>query len=189
MAPASPLPTLGWSRHRHQHPRKPISAPSRSCTISCLWLCTFACIPTCSLLVSLGFFLCVFCFVLFSQAESTPLSSSPQIPPPAISPVPHHRDPSRSAAAFAAVSLPCLKCRKEIHVQLTVSVPCNHFVSQKALLSNPHRQTGRGWIGERHLTPISAFFPPLFSFCILLYGWDECWVYLSLSGCFGDRPE
>lgn len=117
--------------------------------------------------------------LLFFQAENIPPSFTPQIPPPATSPLPHHCDPSRSAAAFAAVSLPCLKCRKEIHVQLTVSAPCNHFVSRKALLSNPHRQTGRGWIGERHLTPLCGVFSPLFSSWVLLYGWDERWVFLS----------
>lgn len=100
--------------------------------------------------------------LFFVERKNIPPSSSPQIPPPATSPLPHHCDPSRSAAAFAAVSSPCLKCRKEIHVQLTVSAPCNHFVSRKALLSNPHRQTGREWIGERHLTPLSAFLSPLF---------------------------
>lgn len=75
-------------------------------------------------------------------------------------------------------------------MQLTVSAPCNHFVSQKALLSNPHRQTGRGWIGERHLTPLPAFFPPF-----LIRGF-ALWVeqalgfsVLSLSTCFSNCPE
>lgn len=127
--------------------------------------------------------------LLFFQAENIPPSLLPPLPK---FPLPHllHCDPSRSAAAFAAVSLPCLKCRKETDVQLTVSAPCNHFVSQKALLSNPHRQTGRGWIGERHLTPLPAFFPPFpIRGFALQVGQALGFSLLSLSACFSNCPE
>lgn len=72
----------------------------------------------------------------------------------------------------------------------TVSAPCNHFVSQKALLSSPHRRTGRGWIGKRHLTPFPAFFPPFpIQGFALHVGQALVFSLLSLSTCFNNCPE
>lgn len=137
-APACPLPTSGWSRQQ-RHPNKDMRLRLS------LPLHIRAC---CHLLAP----------CLFPSRKHPSFLFSPN--PPFCHPLsPLVLRPLQKCSCFRSRVLALLEMQEEIHVQLTVSAPCNHFVSQKALLSNPHRQTGRGRVGERHLTPACAFLP------------------------------
>lgn len=157
-------------------PPRHVPAPTGTRVSISLCLCTFMHAPTCSLLA-------------FPQAEIIPPSSSPQIPPFCHPLSPLLLRPLQKCSCFRSRVLALLEMQEEIHVQLTVSAPCNHFVSRKALLSNPHRKTGRGRVGERHLTPACAFLPPflILGFAVRV-GQELGFPLLSLPGCFGSWP-